>query len=104
MPVPPPTIAIGRWPNRCSRASPITDLHRSSTVSHEDVAHAVRALMAERPDLVVLGGDYVSFRDRRFVVPAAEALAPLCARYGVFGILGNHDDDHDMPAALGKNG
>src|SRR5438046_2241361 len=32
----------------------ITDLHRSSTVSHEDVAHAVRALMAERPDLVVL--------------------------------------------------
>ena len=24
MPVPPPTIAIGVWPNRCSRASPIT--------------------------------------------------------------------------------
>jgi hypothetical protein len=22
----------------------------------------------------------------------------------VFGILGNHDDDHDMPAALGRNG
>ncbi len=22
----------------------------------------------------------------------------------MFGILGNHDDDHDMPAALGKNG
>ena len=24
MPVPPPTIAIGEWPKRCSRASPIT--------------------------------------------------------------------------------
>ena len=24
MPVPPPTIAIGVWPNRCSRASPIS--------------------------------------------------------------------------------
>ena len=86
------------------RVGLITDVHRSGTVSHEDVAEAVRLLMGERPDLVVLGGDYVSFRDRRFVVPAAEALAPLSARYGVFGILGNHDDDHDMPAALGKNG
>ena len=82
----------------------ITDVHRSSTVSHEDVAHAVSALTAERPDLVVLGGDYVSFRDRQFIGPAAEALAPLSAPHGVFGILGNHDDDHEMPAALGKNG
>src|SRR5581483_10143302 len=24
--------------------------------------------------------------------------------HGVFGILGNHDDDHQMPAELGRNG
>ena len=29
MPVPPPTIAIGVWPNRCSRASAITGQQRS---------------------------------------------------------------------------
>jgi predicted MPP superfamily phosphohydrolase len=82
----------------------MTDVHRSSTVPHEDVAHAVTTLTAERPDLIILGGDYVSFRDRDFVGPAAEALAPLSAPYGVFGILGNHDDDHAVPAALAKNG
>ena len=82
----------------------ITDVHRSLFVSHEDVAHAVAALMDERPDLIVLGGDYVTYGDRRYVGPAAEALAPLAAPLGVYGILGNHDDDHDMPAALGKNG
>jgi hypothetical protein len=44
----------------------------------------------------------VTWGDRGYVEPAAEALAPLDAPHGVFGILGNHDDDHDMPAALAK--
>jgi predicted MPP superfamily phosphohydrolase len=82
----------------------LTDVHRSQTVSHEMVAAAVRALMAEKPDLIVLGGDYVSWRDRSYVHPAAEALAPLSAPHGVVAILGNHDDDHDMPAALVARG
>jgi len=82
----------------------ITDVHRSSLVSHDDVARAVSALTIERPDLVILGGDYVTWGDREYVISSAEALSPLSAPHGVFGILGNHDDDHDMPAALGKNG
>jgi predicted MPP superfamily phosphohydrolase len=60
--------------------------------------------MGEKPELIVLGGDYVTWGDRDYVRPSAEALVPLAARYGVFGILGNHDDEHDMPAALAKNG
>ena len=63
-----------------------------------------RLLMREQPDLIVLGGDYVTWGDRQYVGPSAEALAPLSAPHGVFGILGNHDDDHDMPAALARNG
>src|SRR5206468_2542248 len=82
----------------------LTDVHRSRWVSHEDVAGAVAALMADRPDLIVLGGDYVTWGDRQYVAPSAEALQPLEAPHGVFGILGNHDDDHDMPAALGRRG
>lgn len=78
----------------------ITDLHRSATGSHEMVAAAVRLVMGEKPDLIVLGGDYVTFQDRRYVQPAAEALAPLSAPHGVFAVLGNHDDERDMPAAL----
>jgi predicted MPP superfamily phosphohydrolase len=86
------------------RVGLITDVHRSRSVSHEDVQDAVALLMRERPDIVVLGGDYVTWGDRRFVRPAAEALAGLSARHGVFAILGNHDDDHDMPAALASRG
>jgi uncharacterized protein len=82
----------------------LTDIHRSQIVSHELVAAAVRAVMAEKPDLIVLGGDYVTWRDARYVHPAAEALAPLSAPHGVIAILGNHDDDRDMPAALAAKG
>ena len=52
----------------------------------------------------MLGGDYVTWGDRKFVGPSAEALAALHAPHGVFAILGNHDDDHDMPAALSAGG
>jgi predicted MPP superfamily phosphohydrolase len=86
------------------RVGVLTDIHHSQTVPREMVAAAVTRLMAEKPDLIVLGGDYVSWRDRRYVHSAAEALAPLTAPHGVLAILGNHDDDRDMPAALTANG
>ena len=82
----------------------ITDLHRSDTVPDELVRRAVQLLMNESPDLVVLGGDYVTWGDRHYVIPVAEALAPLAAPHGVFAVLGNHDDDRDMPAALNARG
>lgn len=78
----------------------LTDIHHSRTVPADDVTHAVQLVMAQRPDLIVLGGDYVTFGDRAFVGPVAELLAPLEAPHGIFAILGNHDDDRDMPAAL----
>lgn len=100
------TIAVDRLPPSLAglRIGLLTDVHRSRWVSDADVARAVTMLMAERPDLIVLGGDYVTWGDRQFVEPSAEALAPLAAPAGVFGILGNHDDDHAMPAALARRG
>jgi len=100
------TLTVSGLPEALSglRVGFLTDLHRSETVPHELIEAAVRTLMAEGPDLIVLGGDYVTWRDRRFVQPAAEALAPLSAPFGVFGVLGNHDDDQDMPAALADRG
>ena len=82
----------------------LTDIHRSQTVPHEMVAAAVAMLMAEKPDLIVLGGDYVTFGDRKFVHPAADSLAALSAPHGVLAVLGNHDDDKEMPAALASKG
>lgn len=89
----------------------MTDLHRSSTVSQELIESASGLLMAERPDLIVLGGDYVTWGgdyvaagDRHFVEPAADAVRALSAPHGVFGVLGNHDDDRDLPAAMAARG
>jgi predicted MPP superfamily phosphohydrolase len=82
----------------------ITDIHRSRWVPADDVQEGVRALMKTEPDVIVLGGDYVTWGDRTYVTPSAEALAGLTAPHGVFAILGNHDDDHDMPAALSSRG
>jgi uncharacterized protein len=99
------TIAVSGLPAAHAglRVGFLTDLHRSDTVTEEMIAAAVTLVMAERPDLVVLGGDYVTWGggpNRRYVQPAADALAPLAAPHGVYAVLGNHDDDHDMPAAL----
>ncbi len=82
------------------RIALITDIHHSGMVPAADVSRAVNLAVAQKPDLIVLGGDYVTFGDRAFVGPVAELLAPLNAPHGVFAILGNHDDDKDMPAAL----
>jgi predicted MPP superfamily phosphohydrolase len=86
------------------RIGVLTDIHRSKDVSHEMVARAVSMVMHEAPDLILLGGDYVSFGDKRYAQPAAEALAPLSAPHGVLAVLGNHDDDRDVPSALTAKG
>jgi predicted MPP superfamily phosphohydrolase len=82
----------------------LCDLHRSQLVPASMVDAAVRLVMTEQPDLIVLGGDYVTWGDRRYVGPVADDLAPLSAPHGVFAVLGNHDDDKDLPAALTKKG
>jgi predicted MPP superfamily phosphohydrolase len=82
----------------------LTDIHHSGLVPAEDVTRAVELTLSTNPDLIVLGGDYVTFGDRDFVEPVAELLAPLRAPNGVFAILGNHDDDREMPAALARRG
>ncbi len=100
------TVDVSGLPPALSglRIGLVTDLHRSDTVTHDLIDAAVQLLMAQTPDLIILGGDYVTWGDRRFVEPAAEALAPLSAPQGVFAILGNHDNDHDMPPALAAKG
>lgn len=87
------------------RIGMITDVHHSAVVPAEDVMRAVALLDEAAPDIVVLGGDYISFFDRTFASPVAELLAPLAdAPHGAFAVLGNHDDEREMPAALSSRG
>jgi predicted MPP superfamily phosphohydrolase len=87
------------------RVGLLTDVHHSASVPPRDVDKAVALLREAKPDLVVLGGDYVTFGNRGYVEPAAELLSSLAhAPHGSFAILGNHDDDKDMAAALMRRG
>ena len=86
------------------RVGLVTDLHHSEMVPAHDVVRSASLIMGEQPDLIVLGGDYVTWGDRSYMVPCSEALGMLRAPFGVFAVVGNHDDDRDMPAALIAHG
>jgi predicted MPP superfamily phosphohydrolase len=87
------------------RIGMITDVHHSAVVPPEDVTRAVTLLKQSAPDIIVLGGDYISVFDRSYAAPVAELLAPLAdAPRGAFAVLGNHDDEREMPAALAARG
>ena len=87
------------------RIGMITDVHHSAVVPAEDVSRAVMLLNESAPDIIVLGGDYISFFDKTYATPVAELLAPLAsAPQGSFAVLGNHDDEREMPAALSSRG
>src|SRR5262245_58840462 len=100
------TLPVAGLPSALNgvRIALLTDIHHSALVGADDVRAAVDLTLSLRPDLIVLGGDYVSFSDREYMGPVAELLAPLKAPQGVYAVLGNHDDDKEMPAALARRG
>jgi uncharacterized protein len=97
-------IVLGRWPAELDglRAALVSDLHAGAPhVREERIERVVAAVNAQRPDLVLLLGDYID-SEVRFgsrVVPAAvaERLAALHAPLGVLAVLGNHDWHNDGP-------
>ena len=80
----------------------LSDLHIGSPFSALDkLRDVVRSVNDERPDVVLLAGDYVidGVRGGSFVPPEAIAseLARLEAPLGVYAVLGNHDWWYDGP-------
>jgi predicted MPP superfamily phosphohydrolase len=70
----------------------VTDTHVGPFVTPGDVARALALVAAEGPDLILLGGDYIS-ASPRYATPAAEVLATVTQRapLGGIAVLGNHD-------------
>lgn len=78
----------GTW--KGTRVVFLTDIHHGPFFDNKRLIAVVDQVNRLRPDLVLLGGDYVH-RSPRFIEPCFRALARLQARHGVFGVLGNHD-------------
>jgi predicted MPP superfamily phosphohydrolase len=76
----------GRPPLRIAFAS---DFHAGPVTSRDLLRHACDALAALRPDVLLLGGDFVAIRaaDAEFLAEHLAVPAP-CGR---FAVLGNHD-------------
>jgi uncharacterized protein len=72
-----------------------TDLHVSNLErSKGRIIRVIAQINALKPDLILLGGDFVGGdvqADARKVPGALDPLAQLKAKLGVFAVLGNHD-------------
>lgn len=86
------------------RIGMLTDLHVSSSVPSVIVSTAVELLQAERPDVIVLGGDYISWFDTQYAETAAELFRPLSAPHGIVAVFGNHDDEHVLTRLMSARG
>jgi len=76
----------------------LSDIHHSFVVPRSYVDHAVEVTNALSPDIVVLGGDYVTSGNKyrwvdgkSYIVPCFESLKKLEAKMGRFAVTGNHD-------------
>lgn len=67
-----------------------SDFHAGSTTHPALLAEACRALAEMRPDLLLLGGDFVAF-DAEEVDELVPLLARIPAPLGRYAVLGNHD-------------
>jgi predicted MPP superfamily phosphohydrolase len=72
------------------RIALVTDLHNGPCVPDWWLEQVARRVTELEPDLVALGGDFVS-HTRRDLVGLDRALARFRAQDGVVGVLGNHD-------------
>ena len=68
----------------------VSDIHHGSALSRERVKKLVQRINDLHPDIIILGGDYISFEEK-YIKSLFEELRNLKSKYGVYGVLGNHD-------------
>lgn len=80
----------------------ISDLHIGSVRSEDRLEHLVSEINALQPDIVCIAGDFFDsdFSAIRDPERCARTLRGLCAKYGVFACLGNHDAGSTAEAML----
>jgi predicted MPP superfamily phosphohydrolase len=101
-------LPLNGWP----RAAPplkvafASDFHAGPTTHPKMLELACQALAAAKPDLLLLGGDFV-FLHARHVDALAKMLGEIRAPAGRYAVLGNHDlwaDDRHITDTLAAAG
>ncbi len=97
-------IRLKRLPEafRGFKIAQLSDLHSSPLVDKEHLEHAVDLALAEKPDLIVLTGDFIGHTlrthrqeihefDVQYLDNLVAALGRAKAPFGTYAVLGNHD-------------
>lgn len=81
------------------------DSHVGATFDGEGFAEQVKAMQEEKPDIVVVTGDYVDDdTTKEDMVAACRALGTLKTTYGVYYAFGNHDKGYYGSELRGYSG
>lgn len=91
-------LDLAGWPNGAARLRILllSDLHVAGPdMPPERLADILDRAAGERPDIVLIAGDFVSDKslatDRYGLTEAVAPLGRLHPRFGTFAVLGNHD-------------
>ena len=85
------TIAADPPPMPRLRIAFVSDLHGGPGTHPATIRRACRLLAESKPDLLLLGGDFVSFHARHVNGVVLESIAAIPAPLGKLAVLGNHD-------------
>jgi predicted MPP superfamily phosphohydrolase len=98
-------MALRRWPAQLDgfTIALLSDFHYDPLFSVHPLQAAIPMVKGLRPDLIVLTGDFVSIptlgSDREKAAaaadPCAQLLRQMAAPFGLWAVLGNHDDRTD---------
>jgi predicted MPP superfamily phosphohydrolase len=101
-------VALASWPPNAPRLrlAFASDFHAGPTTHPRLLDDARDALANAKPDVLLLGGDYV-FLDAREIEALAERFASVPAPHGRYAVMGNHDlwaDDRRIARAFERSG
>jgi predicted MPP superfamily phosphohydrolase len=85
---------------RTMRVVHVSDIHAGAFMTREEIRRYADRVVALRPDLFVLTGDFVS-NSIRFLDGCLEEIVRVQARYGTFATLGNHENWFGRSKGLG---
>lgn len=85
-------VAIANLPGKAEnlRIVFLTDIHADNITRASKIRKIVNAVNALKPDLILLGGDYVDGR-RNNIGKELLPIKDFQAKYGVYGAVGNHE-------------
>lgn len=85
-------LELERWDADGFRVAVISDLHMNSKSETHRAIESARMALAARPDLILLGGDYVDLKHPTIIANISKLMAEFDeATCPVAAIMGNHD-------------